>query len=642
LNEQVSVVIDAYLDTKEHSVPHALLVEGSWGSGKTYFLKEYAKDRESRAKNTNYQAPFLFISLYGATSAIDAELKIHRAAMPVEAAIFGGVDTLGTGFFEAFKIKDGYARFQKWISLKNARRLGNYIFVFDDLERVADGSLDEIMGLVNTFVTQYDRRVILVTDETRLVENHTKSNWKDQNEKIIGRRARITADVQSVVRVSVAKISDPETKKFMTERLQDLEVLALLSGVQNLRNLVWAIHNAATFVGCILPDPDVPKDHVARTMAVVAATTLWIRSGKLSEEVIKMLPNLSMTLMVRDMNNRREAKPEDSVLTSARAFSETFNTIRVDQPPVAYEFITDYEKSGVTDCRAVLDWVKAQFGFGENYIEPAWKVIWLISERTTDEAEAAITRLAVELRDRKHDKRVDILHAAGVTIKLSDANDVRVTGGQDVVSFFKAYIDDLVLDHRLQPASRDSFDYDLEAHGGYEYSSKDTDEFKAISAYLLEKQQEEGSRQLHEQAEALIKRAEDGDYEVLREFARTDGGEISKYPVLKEFEVDRIVQLFVRDTKFLTAGREVLSYRHLHAHLESLLLEEIPWAKKVYANVLQQLANWPDPHSTLAQRNWAGVIGYYDGRRIAQARITGTKKDQGQDGAADGGAEAPA
>ncbi|MGO7379480.1 P-loop NTPase fold protein [Rhizobium ruizarguesonis] len=223
-NEHATAVIDAYLEADSLPVPHAILVGGPWGSGKTYFLEEiYEPGRQKLAREKGfYRTPFLFVSLFGATSAAEVENRMHRAASPGEVAIGKIAGTAVTGVGEAFKVKDAVNTTLDWIAKKASRRHVDYILIFDDLERVEEGALGEIMGLVNSFITTHKRRVILVGDEAKLLQIHAETNWKEQNEKIVGRRVLIEPDVENVIRTSVSMVEDEATKAFMTERLDAL------------------------------------------------------------------------------------------------------------------------------------------------------------------------------------------------------------------------------------------------------------------------------------------------------------------------------------------------------------------------------------------------------------------------------------
>ena len=108
INQHARNVLNAYLDAPALAVPHAILISGAWGVGKTYFLQRvYEPERRMRLETTGEQhVPFLFVSLFGATSAADVELRIFKTANPGEAIAgsLAGNITLGIGEF--LRLKD--------------------------------------------------------------------------------------------------------------------------------------------------------------------------------------------------------------------------------------------------------------------------------------------------------------------------------------------------------------------------------------------------------------------------------------------------------------------------------------------------------------------------------------------------------
>lgn len=627
-NEHATAVIDAYLEADVHPVPHAILVEGPWGSGKTYFLEKiYEPDRQTKAKARRfYKTPFLFVSLFGVKTAADVEKRMHRAASPGEVAIGKTVGTLISGVLESLKIKDATKTTFDAIEKRAARRHVDYILVFDDLERVEKGAFGEIMGLVNSLVTTGERRVILVGDEAKLLEIHKDANWDEQNEKIVGRRARIEADVESVVRRSVEEVSDGPTKSFMTERVDVLIDLAGRSHVENLRNLSWAIVNGARFVRSLLTDPEIPADHVARTMLVVVATTLWYRSKKLSKEALGKLPSLSMTLAVLSMDRHDQREEEDPKTTAAKQFSEAFADLAVESPPLEYGRIVDFEASGILNDAEFTTWTKSQFGFGEGRSEPSWRRLWHSYERPMADTDKAVEELKEELAKRVHTKRGQILHAAGLAIKHGRAGDTRLTNGAEVVSFFKSYVDDLVANGSLETNYLDPLPIEYESAAGLGFNSKDTPEFEEIYRYLTAKEADVGKVDLENRADEIVKEAEAGDLDALHKLNMMND-DLSRNPVLLRIDVDRMANLIASDVPALNVGSRLLAYRYHHGRHGEPLMTEIPWARKVYEAVIAKVDQWPEPYRSMSKETTQGLIRHYERGHDPEDQILPTPAD---------------
>jgi hypothetical protein len=619
MNEHATKVLDAYLDADSFSVPHAILIEGRWGSGKTHFLQNvYEPARVERMKAGRlHHVPFLFVSLFGATSANDVEMRIYKTACPGEAIAGAIAGTIALGIGEFLRLKDTTKGTLDKLGKKAIKRLNDFVFVFDDLERVEKQAFGEVMGLVNSLIADHGRRVVLVTDEDKLKELVDGEIWKDQNEKIVGRRAHIEADFESVIRSSVRDLPNGPSKTLMTDKIVDLLEIARISKVENLRNLSWAMHNAAAFVDCLITDSDIPESHVEWTMGVVLATTLWMRSGLLDAKTLGRLPGLSTAPVARSIGGGNQSDP----LKKAKDFSETFASLSVDAPPIDYGFIKVFEDSGVLDHASANLWIKSQFGFGKKYTEASWRKLWHSHERPIAETEQAIAELRDELVQRVYTEHGTILHAAGLAIRQSTADDRRLTENEDVVTFFKRYIDELADNNRLEKSKFDDFPAVFDSYGSLGLSSSETPEFQEILGYIRSKSQEAAASDLQIRAESVLSEAESGNLEALFKLVHTDDYELSTKPILMNIPVDRLAALMAQDVPALNAGSKLLAYRYHRARDGDPLLQEIQWARGVYAAAVEKLNQWKEPHRTMALQFLKGLIRQYERDRQSDDKI---------------------
>lgn len=621
MNEHATAVLDSYLDVERLAVPHAVLIEGRWGSGKTHFLQEiYAPARAQRMKAAQRpDVPLLFISLFGANSANEVERRIYRTALPGEAIAGGIAGTIVLSLAEAFRMKDTTKTVLDAVSQRAIRRLQEFVFVFDDLERMEKQAFGEIMGLINSFVAEHDRRVILVTDETRLVKLVDGDQWREQNEKFVGRRARIDPDLDGIIRASVARLNRGSVKDFMSDESDHLLEIAQMAKVENLRNVGWAVHNGFAFADHLLSDDDIPREHVALALHIVFAATLWLRSGSISPETLTQVPELSMKLSY----GAALGKPDDKLdapMAAVKAFVETFATLPIDRPPLDYRFITDFERSGVLDRLSLLSWIKSQHGFGPDFVEPTWRRLWYSHSRPMMDTATAILDLATELRDRVHTQMGALLHIFGLAIKQRDAGDTRLTAGEDVIEYFKRYVDDLAANAKLEAVRHDHY-ASMEAFGSLGFSARDTPEFDEIATYAWSAARREADRSLESLAGKVITDAEAGNFEALMQFVFPENTDLARMPVLMGISEDRLAELMSRDVPALYEGARMLAYRYHHAREGDPLLAEIGWARRVVAAVKSRLERWPDPYRAQGVRFLEGTIRHYEEGKPLDDRI---------------------
>ncbi len=156
--------IDRFIDSRIYH--YALLINGKWGCGKTYFItKELIPHLQGRDKKVTY------LSLYGLESTDKINEKLSIEALKGSDAIKKIIDTKGgqiatsilssalNTVLEHFEIKD----IKEVIS-----QIPSYdVVIFDDLERCSC-DISEVMGYINNFVEHSNASVILVANEEEI------------------------------------------------------------------------------------------------------------------------------------------------------------------------------------------------------------------------------------------------------------------------------------------------------------------------------------------------------------------------------------------------------------------------------------------------------------------------------------------
>ena len=181
---------------------YAVLIDGAWGSGKTYFIEnEYILPAD---KNK------LYISLYGISSKQELEKKIsHKITQNIMNSDNNIINSIGEKLekfssllkplistlgnvvnisFSDITSIDLYSLISLFKGIKN------YILIFDDLER-CNIPIDEILGYINEYVEHENIKVIIIANEKEISRTNrdnnnelkiiscTNSNLEFQNEK---------------------------------------------------------------------------------------------------------------------------------------------------------------------------------------------------------------------------------------------------------------------------------------------------------------------------------------------------------------------------------------------------------------------------------------------------------------------------
>ncbi len=191
MNElQVKEEVRRYL--QDESYNYAVLIDGEWGCGKTFFVKnelsQAIKEQEKLGKNRDIK----YISLYGCKSVSDIQENIFwaladgvkegpnedkdsdRSNIKVIRKLLQSGRKIGSAVFKKFNAEDlVYSFSSDWINLSPS------IYIFDDLER-CDCPMNEVFGFLNELVEHEDKKVILVANEAEISGTADPTNPEQQ------------------------------------------------------------------------------------------------------------------------------------------------------------------------------------------------------------------------------------------------------------------------------------------------------------------------------------------------------------------------------------------------------------------------------------------------------------------------------
>lgn len=164
------------------NIKYATLLNGSWGSGKTFFIKMYIEELEQKykenKKDNKYKKP-VYISLYGLNNVSEVKNKIVLSLIKNEKIkqIMPFIDVgleIGSEFIASNSfVQDSRSKLSKIIDA--LYKIDNLIIFFDDLER-CNININSILGYINELVEQNSIKVIIVADENKIGKvNYSKN-----------------------------------------------------------------------------------------------------------------------------------------------------------------------------------------------------------------------------------------------------------------------------------------------------------------------------------------------------------------------------------------------------------------------------------------------------------------------------------
>ena len=182
-DDEIVNVIIKYID--ENLYNYAVLIDGDWGCGKTYFVKEYLIEKienhegNKEKEDKSYKCRrVVYISLYGVKSADDVTKQIFMESYLAKTGkaknvLKKGTEVAGKLLPVAFDVMTSFTGVK---ADNNDKVLGvihdfltikNSILIFDDLER-CDCPVNEMLGYINGFVEHEELKVILVANQKEI------------------------------------------------------------------------------------------------------------------------------------------------------------------------------------------------------------------------------------------------------------------------------------------------------------------------------------------------------------------------------------------------------------------------------------------------------------------------------------------
>lgn len=250
-----SEILD-YINCNENT--GALLLTGPWGCGKSYLMKQIAKDL-----NREKAAAIAVISLFGldSISAINKRVKdeyislklgtlgksarklskklaiLVKDGLAVAGSAAPGVTGLAAasqGLSSALSYDlFGFFDVQSTIGNNDSKR--KFVIVFDDLERCDINSKKDILGAINNFVENKQIKVIVIADEDKI----DGDDYREYKEKLISRTLYMTADYDSIIENISANYAEAADgyRDFLKENADLIKSVFAESRTSNIRML---------------------------------------------------------------------------------------------------------------------------------------------------------------------------------------------------------------------------------------------------------------------------------------------------------------------------------------------------------------------------------------------------------------------
>lgn len=181
-DEKILDVLNKYIENSK--MQYAILIDGDWGSGKTYFIKtKFVKNNKN----------IIYIPLNGIKNREDIDKKIYYKIlennMPEKITKLKGFSALkktsGAIFIisneiikNVFKIDiSGVKNINASEIISLFKNISDYVIVFDDLER-CEMPISETLGYINDYVENRNVKCVIVANEQEINKINYDNNYE--------------------------------------------------------------------------------------------------------------------------------------------------------------------------------------------------------------------------------------------------------------------------------------------------------------------------------------------------------------------------------------------------------------------------------------------------------------------------------
>ena len=234
-----------------------MMLNGAWGSGKTFFIKEVIiKELEEINKGDKEKYYSIYVSLYGCDSLLDVKKKINISILKIDGlrkkmSQMNSLERIGNMFSNIFSsnkyVKSGALVIEELIEIsdeKKLKKMKNKVILFiDDLERLSSKiEINDLFGLISSlYLENLGAKVVFISN---INEINNIDIYENTKEKIIDKTVLFNPSTEYSIS-NIAKFSD--NRFIIDNKKWILEIFDFFNDSLNLRTLQSIFYNFEYF-----------------------------------------------------------------------------------------------------------------------------------------------------------------------------------------------------------------------------------------------------------------------------------------------------------------------------------------------------------------------------------------------------------
>ncbi|WP_066298158.1 P-loop NTPase fold protein [Bacillus sp. FJAT-29937] len=406
-------IIESILNyVKKPNTNYAVMLNGSWGSGKTYFWNHVLSEKiENLETEEDKKISTIYVSLYGIKNLDEIAkqiffesyvLKNKKVKEIAESHVGKRITQFGKAAISIAKnfdipIVDKLLETNIQIDFGNLTNLKNCVICFDDLER-ANIDITDVLGYINNFVEQDNIKVIIISNEKEISEKLNNRNlelktlttifasqkvgnlvadskvkdideikraldsnlgvifnksddYKRIKEKLIGKTLTYSMNDTELISALVDEITNEEYKNYLYEQLEFVISTFTKSETKNIRILKQGLDDFETVYKIVLEKyPDFPKPILKLMLIFTLAASFEIKTDVSGNDELEKL-NLFSDYQATLISFKMLNKDKSHYL---ELFKKKYFSAFSDLDYIFFKFIEVLIRKGILD-REIFD-----------------------------------------------------------------------------------------------------------------------------------------------------------------------------------------------------------------------------------------------------------------------------------------------
>tara|TARA_R110002051_G_scaffold24622_2_gene60891 strand:+ start:83 stop:1927 length:1845 start_codon:yes stop_codon:yes gene_type:complete len=342
----IEKIIEKYL--KKENTQSAILINGVWGSGKTFYLKSQLKKIIER---NNLKV--IYISLNGMSSIDNLDHKLFLHLIPKlgenQSDLVKNIANISTNLANAatkLLFKTEATDLLKGSTVKSFN-FEKYCICLDDLERCKI-PIDELIGYLSDFTEHKHTKCLILADEVKIKKQKSNKNiahkYDKIKEKVISRVLNYDPELTDVFPKLIDKY---KSKKIYYKFLKQNESLMISIfkelKIKNLRNLIFYLDTLESIHQYI---KSIEQKYTEEVLFSTAIFSIEFKKGNLTSKDsndFKGFKEINKDWYSRILSNFLSSNnDEPRKKSSSELFYEEYLTKRIDQYffyPSIYQFV---------------------------------------------------------------------------------------------------------------------------------------------------------------------------------------------------------------------------------------------------------------------------------------------------------------